>query len=154
MGRKIILCVIDQSDELRAAVQYAAHYACLHKSSVGLLYTIEPADFQEWRMVADLIEEETQTAAQHAMQKWSLVIESLTGEKPVTFIRKGTLKEELLKLLAEQREISQLVLASAANAENPGPLISALTTKLCSLLQVPLTIVPGSLTDEQIAEII
>jgi len=42
------------------------------------------------------------------------------------------------------------VLAASAGAEGPGPLITALTGKALTKLRVPLTIVPGGLTEQQL----
>ena len=42
------------------------------------------------------------------------------------------------------------MLAAAVSDAGPGPLISALSSKLIGRLRVPLTIVPGGLTDLQI----
>ena len=42
------------------------------------------------------------------------------------------------------------MLAAGTGPEGPGPLITHLTGKLAGRLRVPITIVPGSLTDEQI----
>ena len=45
------------------------------------------------------------------------------------------------------------VLGAATGAKGPGPLISALTGKLMGKLRVPITAVPGNLSDEQIKAI-
>ncbi len=43
-----------------------------------------------------------------------------------------------------------LVLGAATGPEGPGPLVSDLVGKMAGRLRIPITIVPGSLTDEQI----
>jgi hypothetical protein len=53
-------------------------------------------------------------------------------------------------MIDEEKSISVLVLAASAGSEGPGPLISALTGKLASKLRIPVTIVPGTLTEAQI----
>jgi len=55
-----------------------------------------------------------------------------------------------LALIDEEPSISILVLAASAAAEGPGPLITALTGKALTKLRVPITIVPGSLTEQQL----
>jgi hypothetical protein len=42
------------------------------------------------------------------------------------------------------------VLAAGTGSEGPGPLVSTLVSKYSGTLKVPLTIVPGSLTDAQV----
>jgi len=63
----------------------------------------------------------------------------------------GELKDKLrAKLLTEDGSISVLVLASASSNEGPGPLVTAFAGKLGNQLRVPLTIVPGALTEAEI----
>ena len=50
----------------------------------------------------------------------------------------------------EEPTVSILVLAAGTGGRNPGPLISALTGKYYSRIQIPITIVPGTLTNEDI----
>ena len=69
---------------------------------------------------------------------------------PVVFIRRGSARDQLLELLVEEPSISILVLAAGTGSKGPGPLISTLAGKLYSKLQVPITIVPGTLSDEDI----
>jgi hypothetical protein len=46
--------------------------------------------------------------------------------------------------------VSILVLAAGTGPEGPGPLVSYLTGKAVGRLRIPLTIVPGSLTPDQL----
>lgn len=46
--------------------------------------------------------------------------------------------------------ISILVLAAGTGSEGPGPLVSALTGKMAGRVRVPVTVVPGSLTRDEI----
>ncbi|HEU6441817.1 MAG TPA: universal stress protein, partial [Microvirga sp.] len=46
--------------------------------------------------------------------------------------------------------VSFLVLAAGSGKEGPGPLVSTLAGKAASTFPVPIVIVPGNLTDEEI----
>ncbi|MFZ0693929.1 MAG: universal stress protein, partial [Alphaproteobacteria bacterium] len=70
---------------------------------------------------------------------------------PVLHIREGSRRDELLALIEEDPSISVLVLAASTKPSGPGPLIAALTGKFINKVRVPVTIVPGNLTDAQIA---
>jgi hypothetical protein len=74
----------------------------------------------------------------------------LTGQPPAIHIREGKNRDELVKLLTEDRSISVLVLGSSSSSEGPGPLVTAFTGKLGGQLRIPLTIVPGALTEAEI----
>jgi hypothetical protein len=74
----------------------------------------------------------------------------MSGKMPMLHVREGDVREELIKLLEEEPTISILVLAAGTSSKGPGPLITALAGKYAAKLGVPLTIVPGSLADEDI----
>ncbi len=144
---KTILCVVDSSPELGTAVRYACRLAQKLELDIALLYSLEPAAFQHWTSVQNLMREEGRQEAQNILQKWANIVEDLIGKKPVLYIREGAHKDMLLQLLEEERDICQLILAAADHADNPGPLVSAIGGKLSGTLRVPVTIVPGKLKD-------
>ena len=92
-------------------------------------------------------------AAEQLIQTVAAEVNRLSGTLPVLYLREGERRDQLLKLIDEEPGISILVLAAAAGQKGPGPLISALTGKFLSRLRVPITIVPGGLSDEDIESI-
>jgi nucleotide-binding universal stress UspA family protein len=111
---RIILCVVDNSPELQAAISYACCLATIRKEEVGLLYVSSPGDFQHFRAVESLLKEERRAEAEQVLRKWAMVIEGMTGARPVTYVREGAnAAEELLCLLLDDRDIAHLVLASS-----------------------------------------
>ena len=77
-------------------------------------------------------------------------MKEISGKLPIVFLREGDRRDELLRLVQEERSISVLVLAASSQGSSPGPLIQSLTGKFVSRLRVPLTIVPGNLSEEAI----
>jgi len=148
---RIFLVVVDDTAEMRVALQFAARRAAHTGGRVALLYVIEPSDLQEWVAVATLVREERREEAERLLEKLSADVERIAGSHPVIYIREGRRREELLALLDEEPGISILVLAAGTGTEGPGPLITALVGKMSGRMRVPITIVPGSLSDEQIA---
>jgi hypothetical protein len=71
----------------------------------------------------------------------------LSGILPELVIPYGLATECLFQLLKEDKAISILVLASGTAKEGPGPLVSMFTT---AVQAIPVTIVPGNFTNEQI----
>ena len=69
---------------------------------------------------------------------------------PMVYIREGRRPDELLALISEEPTISILVLAAGTGPEGPGPLISYLTGKASARLRIPITIVPGGLSLDQV----
>ena len=147
---RTFLVVVDNSVELHVALRFASLRAKKTGGRVALLYVVEPADFQHWMAVEDLMREEGRQEAEAVLQKYSAEVQEWSGKTPVFYLREGKLRDELLKLIDEDQSISVLVLGAATGTEGPGPLISSLAGKMTSDLRVPLTIVPGYLTDEQL----
>lgn len=147
---RVFLVVVDKSEEHKVALRYAALRARKTGGRVALLYVLEPTDFQAFGAVEDLMREEQRQEAERALHVHSAEVQELCGKTPVFHIREGSLRDELLKLINEDRSISVLVLAAAAGGKNPGPLISALAGKMWQELRIPMTIVPGSLSTEEL----
>ena len=150
---RIFLVVVDESEEMPVALRYAALRARRTGGRVALLYVIEPSDHQQWMAVESLMREERRQEAEQLLQKLSQEVLDLAGTLPVVYIREGRRRDELLALIDEESSISILVLAASTGPKGPGPLITALTGKLTARLRVPVTIVPGNLTDEKLAAI-
>jgi nucleotide-binding universal stress UspA family protein len=148
---RIFLIVVDESEEMRVALRYASLRARHTGGRVALLYVIEPSDLQQWMAVETLMREERREQAEALLQKLSAEVSDLGGAVPIVHIREGRRGEELLALLEEEPSISILVLAAGAGAEGPGPLVTQLVGKMSGRMRVPITVVPGNLSDEQIA---
>jgi hypothetical protein len=101
--------------------------------------------------VETLVREERREEAERVVEKLSAEVQVISGTMPVVHIREGRRSDELLALIAEEPGISILVLAAGAGAAGPGPLVTTLVGKMSGRMRVPITIVPGTLTDEQIA---
>ncbi|HYD31332.1 MAG TPA: universal stress protein [Azospirillaceae bacterium] len=147
---RVFLLVLDDTDELTVALGYACQRARKSGGRVALLYVMEPDEFQQWMMVQDLMREEKRQEAEQRLQRYARRVFDRTGTFPILFLREGQRREELLKLIEEEPSVSVLVLGAGTGPEGPGPLVSHLTGKGLGRLRVPLTIVPGNLTEEQL----
>ncbi|SIS57603.1 universal stress protein [Insolitispirillum peregrinum] len=144
------LVVVDQSEELRAALRFAAMRARNTGGRVTLLAVVQLPEFQDWMFVGNLIQEESRLEAEHRLQSYAAQVHAFSGDMPELLIREGDTREELIRLLREDPRISVVVLASGSSSDGPGPLVTALTGKYADKLSVPVTIVPGHLSDEKI----
>ena len=147
------LAVVDDTPECRVAIYFASRRARNTGGSVSLLYIIPPADFQHWRSVEEIMQEEARNEAERILHDVAEEVQEVSGRMPEIIIRHGTTREEIQALLQEDPGIKILVLA-AATGKNPGPLVSAIASggfvESDSQRLVPLTIVPGSLTRKEI----
>ena len=148
-AQRVFLVVVDLSPELKVALRFACRRARATGGRVAMLYVTEPAS-GEWLGVSELMREEARAEAETRLQELATGVREMSGEIPVVYVREGAAREELLKLLDEEPSISVLVLAADPGPKGPGPLITAISGKNVSKLRVPLTIVPGSLSDAEI----
>ena len=146
----VFLVVVDDSEEMHQALQFACGRAKAVGGKVALMYCIAPAEFEYWAGVGELMRQEAREAAEEKMTIHAEYAKGLTGEIPVLFVREGDTSDELLALIDEEPSISLLVLGADTQSETAGPLISFLTSRGASLCRVPITIVPGNLSDGQL----
>lgn len=146
---RTFLCVVDESEELHQALRYACRRAKNTGGRVALLYVIEPVEFQHWMAVSHLMEEERREQAEEMLQVVASVVQKLSGTTPVVYIREGKLTEALMQLIEEETHFSILVVGASTGGEGPGSLINYLMKRV-GKLPIPVTIVPGGLSDEEI----
>ena len=150
---RVVLVVADDSAELEVALRYACRRARKTRGRVALLAVVEPGDYQHWMAVGDLMKEEARQAAEQMLQKLAERVNEWTGTMPILYVREGARGDELLKLIEEEPSISILVLGANPGPKGPGPLVSMLTGKMVGRLRVPVTIVPGNLTLEDVDKV-
>ena len=148
---RVFLVVVDESPELKVALRYASLRALHTGGRVALLRVIEPTDRQHWMALESLMREEKRQEAEQLTASYAAEVAALTGAPPAVHIREGKAREELLALIEEDPTISILVLAASVGDAGPGPLVSALSSKYAGKLRVPITIVPGNLSDAELA---
>ncbi len=147
---RVFLVVVDETEEMKVALRFACLRARRTGGRVALLYVIEPAEFQHWMAVGDLMREEARSEGEQLLQRLAAQVNELVGTIPVLYVREGKVRDELFKLLDEEPRISVLVLGANTGSRGPGPLVSALTGKMIGKIRVPITVVPGNLGDEEI----
>lgn len=147
---RTFLVVVDQSDEMRAALRYACKRARNTGGMVALLMVVDPPEFQHFGGIGRLMSEEARAKAEETLHRLAAEVNACSGHMPILFIREGDRSIELLDLINEEPSISILVLAAGTGPDGPGPLVSSLSGKLINKLRIPVTIVPGHLSDETI----
>ncbi len=149
--QRVFLVVVDETEEMRSALRYACRRALKTGGRVALLHVIETVEFQHWLGVGRVLEEEARTEAEQRLQALAAEVYAQTGTVSVLHLREGGRAEQLVELLKEDPGgVSLLVLATAAGANNPGPLVTYLLSNLGRHIRLPVTLVPGELTAKEI----
>lgn len=152
-GVRKFLVVADASPEARLALHFASRRALATHARVTLLCVFSPADFQHWMRVGELMKEEARQDAESTLYDLAGEVNRLTGLFPELVIKEGTAQEAVMELIAEDPDIRILVLGASTAKEGPGPLVSLVAANADCGFGIPVTIVPGSLTPEEIEDL-
>src|SRR5882672_3756092 len=147
---RVFLAVVDETPEQRIAVRYASRRAAHTGGRLAMLYVIEPTELQHFMAIEELARAERREAAEELLQQLCEENAPIAGAMPIVYIREGRRRDELLALINEEPSISILVLAAGTGPEGPGPLVSNLAGKAAARLRIPITIVPGGLSINQL----
>jgi hypothetical protein len=129
------------------ALRFATRRAQHTNGRVTLMCPAQLPDFQQWRGVEEIMRDEAYAEAEGMLHEAAKVVNELSGILPELVILYGHTTECVGQLLKHDQDISILVLASGTGKEGPGPLVSMFGATVQS---IPVTIVPGNFTDEQI----
>ena len=151
--RRVFLVVVDESSEFHQALYFACMRAKSVHGRVALLRCVGGAEFQHWVGVGELMVEEAREEAENLLREQSEWVHRLTSEYPIVHLREGDAKTEIINLINEEPEISVLVLGANTQDETTGPLISYLTARGAAQCRVPITIVPGNLSDADLDKV-
>lgn len=148
--RSKFLVVVDDTPECKSAIRFACRRAWHVGGGVTLLRVIEPPEFQHWMGVEQVMREEAREEAEELLQHLAEEIQNNTNIVPEFVIRDGYIKDELLKLIEEDPDVRILVLAASPDSGGPGPLVKSLVGEMSGTFAVPITVVPGNLSDRQL----
>ena len=147
--RRKFLAVADDTLEAERAIAYASRRAKSTGGVLVLLYVIEPGDFQHWLGVEQIMREEANAAARAVLDTHAVKVRETVGVEPELVVREGAPTEEIHRLIEADQDIAILVLAAGNTQEGPGPLVASVAGKGAAV-PIPVTVVPMSLSDEEI----
>ncbi|HEX6860324.1 MAG TPA: universal stress protein [Caulobacteraceae bacterium] len=156
MSSRKFLVIADDSSEFRAALRYACRRARSTGGHVALLKVIEPAVFEHWSGVREEMERQAMAEAEAVLQKVAEEVVAETGQPPEFIIKHAqNTKAAIRAVVAEDPDIKVLVLAAAVGGRGPGPLVASIAKEGVSWGQrkLPVTVVPGDLTDDEVADL-
>ncbi len=139
------LVVIDETEEARAALRFAARRAARTGGTVEIVAPIPRQDFVQWGAVQAAMEEEARLRAEAMVLQASGAIIEEAGVRPSITVKQDDPVRAIAEMLKEREDIAALVLGAAEGG--PGPLVSHFAG-IAGTLPCPLMIVPGNLSDE------
>jgi nucleotide-binding universal stress UspA family protein len=148
--RPKFMVVIDKTPECLRAVHFASRRAARTGASMVMLAVVDPPDNFEWIGVGEAMIEEAREESEKRLEAAAKEARDAAGVEPEQIIRVGDRAQAIFALIDEDEDISFLVLAAGSSKDGPGPLVSTLAGKAASTFPIPIVIVPGGLTDEEI----
>lgn len=151
MSVRKFLIVVDDSPEFAAALRYACRRAKSTGGLVTMLRVLAQPEFEHWSGVREEIEREQRGEAEALLQKLGVEVLERTGCKAEFLIHDGDMVGAIKKAVLDDPDIKILVLAAATGGRGPGPLIGSIAKEGVGFgRKLPVTVVPGDLTDEEI----
>ncbi len=154
MSARKFLVVVDDSPEFKAALRYACRRARSTGGRVALLRVIHPSVFEHWAKVRAEIEREQRQEAEALLQKLGAEAMELSGNPPEFLIETGDTKSAIMAAVTADPGIKILILAAGAGGRGPGPLVASIAKAGVGFgRKLPVTVVPGDLTDSEIEDL-
>ncbi len=142
------LVIIDETEECDRALLFAAYRVKRTGGTVVLMSVVPPPEFIGLG-VEDVLRAEALEDAERNLDTRLARLKSIGDIKVESVVREGRGAEPIEQLINQDAAIAILVLAASSSADGPGPLVMHFANR-ASALPIPLTIVPGRLTDAEI----
>jgi hypothetical protein len=148
------LVIADESEEFPDALIYAGLICRNTGWRLIILRVIEPSDPAPWASITDEMRRQARDAAESLTQRFAAEVWAECGVTAEPVLAEGDLKPELKKLIEGDHSVKPIVLASAHGPGGPGPLVTQLGKSAgLGARPVPVLVVPGALTREEIRKL-
>ena len=149
--KRKFLVVIDETPECERALTFAAYRVKRTGGTVVLMSVVPKPEFIGLG-VEDVLRAEAVEEAERNLDARLARVRDIGEVKVESVIREGEAAEEIERVIDEDRDIAILVLAASTSNEGPGPLVMHFANR-ANALPIPLTVVPGRMSDEEIIAI-
>ncbi|KWV92982.1 universal stress protein [Erythrobacter sp. YT30] len=137
---RTFLVVIDESEEARSALRFAARRAVSVEGAVQILAVVRQENFNAFGGVQATIEQEAKDRAEMLAHGVAGNLLAESGIMPAIEVKSGNGQKIVTEFLNNHSEVAALVLG-AAKGNNPGPLVTYFSAHAGNL-PCPLYIIP------------
>ena len=146
--KRKFLVVIDDTEECDRALTFAAFRVKRTGGTVVLMSVVPTPEFIGLG-VEDVLRAEAVEEAERILDIRLARLKDIGEIKVESVIREGEGPEQIERVIAEDHDIAILVLAASISADGPGPLVMHFASR-ANALPIPMTVVPGRMSDEEI----
>lgn len=146
--KRKFLVVIDDTEECDRALTFAAFRVKRTGGTVVLMSVVPTPEFIGLG-VEDVLRAEAVEEAERILDIRLARLRDIGEIKVESVIREGEGPEQIERVIAEDHDIAILVLAASVSADGPGPLVNHFAAR-ANALPIPMTVVPGRMSDEEI----
>lgn len=144
---RVYLVIIDETEEARIALHFAARRAAKTGGQVHILALVPKQGFTAFGGIQATIEEEARDRAEVFANGAAGELMTESGQYPQIAVRVGDGKTVIPEYLQENPEVAALVLGAAEGS--PGPLVSHFSGS-AGTLSCPVFLIPGTLSEADI----
>jgi hypothetical protein len=148
---KFLVCV-DERKESQVALRFACLKARNRNGVVDILHVVEKAEMQSLFRASAKMRNERIEEARLMMDDLSQMAKNITGVEPGIILKEGGIGDTIVKTAEEDDDVNMLVLGVSPGSTR-GALVSWLSVQLGEKLLMPIMLVPGNMTDQQMMEI-
>lgn len=153
-SRRYLVCV-DGRKECRVALRLACMKVQARTGQITLLHVVPPVDFQTLGSIADRMRIERLREGEILLADLSSEAQESFGITPTLLLLEGSPGDKIVEIAMNDPNIIILVLGITQQQHSSAGKLSAwLAGQLNGLLLVPLLMVPGNLTDQQLSTLV
>jgi nucleotide-binding universal stress UspA family protein len=150
--KRTYLVVVDDSEEARVALRFAARRAAKTNGRIEVLGIVEPQDFVQFGGVQAAMAEEQRLRIQGVVSSAIGELLDESGVEANVIVEQGEAAKAVRDYVGERPDVAALVLGAAPNG-SPGPLVLNFCGHDAGKLPCPVMLIPGSLTDERLEQL-
>ena len=150
--KRTYLVVVDDSDEARVALRFAARRAAKTDGRIEVLGIAEPQEFVQFGGVQAAIEEEQRLRIEGVVSSAIGELLDESGVEAQIVVRQGDPVKTVREVIGAREDVAALVLGAASSGD-PGPLVGNFAGTDAGKLACPLMIIPGSLSEERLEQL-
>lgn len=143
------LVCVNSEEYSEVALHFTCHLAKKNNGSIVLLHVIEPGDYQSIGMVAEKMRKERFNESQKLLNELAGKAKEWSGITPIVMVREGFIEDEIIAVVDEDSSIKMLITGVSKESSKKSKIIPPLVSALGSKLRIPMLIVPGTITKQQ-----